>query len=77
MPLEPGDLVLLLTDGIPEARSADDTPLHIEQALAVVRAHRDRPAREILHALYQSVRAFCSPRLPHDDITAVVLKVGG
>jgi phosphoserine phosphatase len=73
--LAPGDLVLLLSDGILEARSPEGTPFGAARALDVVRATRGRPARAIVDALFQAVRGFAHPAAPTDDVTAVVLKV--
>jgi PAS domain S-box-containing protein len=74
--LEPGELVLLLTDGFLEACSPDGTAFGAERALGVLRANRHRSARDIVLALYQAVRAFSGNRPQLDDITAVVIKVG-
>ena len=75
--LQPGDLVLLLTDGIAEARSPEDTPFGIQRSLDLVRHCRDASAAEIVEQLYRAVRAF-SRNLPQfDDITATVIKVNG
>jgi serine phosphatase RsbU (regulator of sigma subunit) len=43
--------------------------------MEVLRENRRRPSREIVEALYQSVRQFSenSPQL--DDVTAIVMKV--
>src|SRR5207245_2929963 len=60
-PLEPGELVLLLTDGVVEAHGSDENLFGIERALRLVKAHRDRPAREVLNALFGAVRDFCGP----------------
>jgi serine phosphatase RsbU (regulator of sigma subunit) len=73
--LEPGETVLLLTDGISEACSADDVPFGTERALEVVRRHRERPAQEIAAALHRAVRDFCQDQTLIDDVTAIVLKV--
>jgi serine phosphatase RsbU (regulator of sigma subunit) len=43
--------------------------------LDVVRGCRDRPAREIVNTLFDSVRDFCGARAQFDDMTAVVVKV--
>jgi serine phosphatase RsbU (regulator of sigma subunit) len=75
--LEPGDLVLLLTDGIVEARSAADASFGLERALEVVRAHRMRPSQAIITELYRAVRDFCRDKTPIDDVTAIVIKVAG
>ncbi len=73
--LSAGDIVLLLTDGIEEAMSPDNTFFGVDQILEVVRAHSQRTAGEILEALYRAVRDF-SQGLPQlDDLTVVVVKV--
>ena len=74
--LDTGDIILLLTDGILEARSAEGTAFGTERVLAIVRAHRDRSAREIIAAIHRGVCDFCQPDRPADDITAIVVKVG-
>jgi len=73
--LSAGDIVLLLTDGIEEAMSPDDTFFGVNQILDVVRAHSERTAGEIVEALYRAVGEF-SHGLPQlDDVTVVVVKV--
>ncbi len=73
--LAPGELVLLLTDGIEEAMSPANEFFGIERTLAVVQAHRDRPAREIVEAIYCAVRDFSQGTPQQDDLTAIVIKV--
>ena len=73
--LQSGDIVLLLTDGIEEAMAADESFFGIERTLNVVRQNRDRPAREILDALYRAVRDFSQHAPQLDDVTAIVIKV--
>ncbi len=72
--LEPGDLVLLLTDGIFEAFAPGGPPFGMERTLRSVRAHRGAPSGEIVAALFDEVRAF-SRDLQSDDMTAVVIQV--
>jgi PAS domain S-box-containing protein len=74
--LATGDIVLMLTDGILEARSAEEAVFGPERALEIVAAHRRRPAREIIEAIHRGVCEFCRPNRPTDDITAIVVKVG-
>jgi len=73
--LEPGDLVVLLTDGIEEAMAPDDSVFSVERALEVVRANRHRAARDIVEAIYAAVRDFSQGAPQADDVTAVVVKV--
>ena len=74
--LEPGDVVLLLTDGLPEARSPEDSSFGIERAIDVIRNNRDRTAGEIVASVYRAWRRFSGREAPLDDITVVVCKVG-
>ena len=73
--LEPGQLLVLLTDGIAEAMAPDGSFFGTRRALAIVHAHRTKPAAEILDLLYREVQEFCRPYIHHDDVTAVLLKV--
>jgi PAS domain S-box-containing protein len=75
--LAPGDLLLLLTDGVLEARAADGEFFGLERTLQIVRANRDRPACEILDIVHQEVRRFSKNHKILDDVTAVVVKVQG
>jgi PAS domain S-box-containing protein len=73
--LEPGDLLLLITDGVLEARAADGAYFGEERTLETVRANRRRSASEILDTLYDNVCSFSENRKILDDVTAVVVKV--
>ncbi len=74
IPLAPGDLVLLLTDGILEARSAEGEEFGEERALALVRQQQAKPAGEIIQRLLDAAQQFGSPELVQDDMTVVVIK---
>jgi serine phosphatase RsbU (regulator of sigma subunit) len=72
--LEPGDLLLLLTDGVVEARAPDGTAFGLERAIDIVRVYRRDTAAQIVSNLYHAVRAFAHNQPQVDDITAVVIK---
>jgi phosphoserine phosphatase RsbU/P len=72
--LRPGEMALLLTDGIAEARGPGGAMFGTDRALRVVRANRHRPAGEALDALYAAVGDFCGQGPQLDDMTAVVIK---
>jgi phosphoserine phosphatase RsbU/P len=74
--LGPGDLVLLLTDGVAEARAPDGSAFGTERVLDLVRHCRAGSARQIVEELYLAVRAFSQGQPQFDDITATVIKVG-
>jgi serine phosphatase RsbU (regulator of sigma subunit) len=74
-PLEPGELLLLVTDGMVEAHGPDDDELFgMARVLEVVRAHQAATARTIVDTLYNAVRTFCGSQTQLDDMTAIVIK---
>jgi serine phosphatase RsbU (regulator of sigma subunit) len=74
--LEPGELVLLFTDGIVEAASPDGEQFGLERTLTIVRAHQQEAPDAILDALFDAVGDFSRHQL-RDDITAVIIKAVG
>jgi serine phosphatase RsbU (regulator of sigma subunit) len=72
--LADGETVLLLTDGIVEARAVDGEMFGIERVHHLMQTHHDCSAREALNALFAAVRGFCGPSAQPDDMTAVVIK---
>jgi sigma-B regulation protein RsbU (phosphoserine phosphatase) len=73
IPLNPGDLLLLATDGIWEAPSPDGDRFGTARVAQTVACYRHDSARELVNDLYHTVRAFSQNSPQHDDITAVVL----
>jgi serine phosphatase RsbU (regulator of sigma subunit) len=74
--LEPGELVLLLTDGIVEAASLSGELFGPERALKIVRRHQEQAPDEILKALFCVASDYCGKDL-RDDLTGVILKCEG
>jgi len=75
--LLPGDLLLLVTDGVVEAFSPEDVPFGIERVLNLVQAHRHEKPDEIVQSLFRAVSDFSGNQAQLDDFTAVVIKVEG
>ena len=75
VPLEPGEVVLLTTDGVAESKSPDGTLFGMQRAIDVVRIHQSSAAFEIVRNLFHAVRAFTHNSPQEDDITTVVVKV--
>jgi serine phosphatase RsbU (regulator of sigma subunit) len=73
--LDPGEGVLLLTDGIVEAHSPDEILFGVERALETVQSNWHRSGRQIIDHLYGAVRTFCGLTTQLDDMTAIVIKV--
>jgi PAS domain S-box-containing protein len=73
--LEPGDTILMLTDGILDARSPDDHSFGLDRTLDAVRANRLLPAAAIIEAIHAAVLEHCGNQQPADDLTSIVVKV--
>ena len=72
--LEPGDVLVIYSDGVSEAQSMSDDEFGPEGVVACVRALRAKPAAEIVRLLERSLFEFAAGRPFGDDRTAVILK---
>ena len=73
--LAPGDVFVFCTDGVFEANDALGREFGAERLLQVVTDTRQKPAREIVDAIFAAVQDFRGDTPPNDDMTAVALKV--
>jgi serine phosphatase RsbU (regulator of sigma subunit)/ligand-binding sensor protein len=73
--LESGDILLLYTDGLNEARNPDHGFFGLERTRRVILDNRERPAAEIVAMLRDEVRKFADSREQSDDLTLVLIKV--
>lgn len=73
--LHPGQLLVLLTDGITESAPSDGTEWGADGALNYLRAHLHHTANQLVEGLYQEARRFTGNELQKDDITSVIIKV--
>ncbi len=72
--LNPDDLLLIYTDGLPDALDAQDHEFGLERVQAILREHAARPAAAIVAALEAQHSAFAGEVAPFDDITLVLAK---
>ncbi len=72
--LNPGDVVVLYTDGIPEAFDINKAQYGLERLWQVVVENRQRSAQEIREAVINDVRQYIGTQKVFDDITLVVMK---
>lgn len=72
--LAPGDLLLMMTDGLFESRSAAGDMFGLDRAVELARSHRGQPAARIVAALDQAAADFRGGTPPKDDLTIVVVK---
>jgi PAS domain S-box-containing protein len=76
IPLEQGDTIVLVTDGVTEATRAEQDEFGAQRALEFLRSHLDEPAAQLVQGLYDAARAFSGDGHQEDDIASVVCKVG-
>ena len=72
--MQPGDILLLVSDGIYEYRSAHNEDFGQERVEAIIRDHHRKPAAELASVLLESVRRFAEGARQEDDMTVVLVK---
>ncbi len=75
--LQPGDAVVVFSDGVTEALDEAGAEFTDERLLAAVMAHRSQAPRAWLDALIAEVRVFCGGATSSDDLTMMVIRYDG
>ena len=74
--LEPGDLLLVFTDGVTEANDPAENEFGEERLLEVVRANADADVRRLTEKVFAAIAEFSlGLHNPHDDITLVTVRM--
>ncbi|MFM9960853.1 MAG: SpoIIE family protein phosphatase [Planctomycetaceae bacterium] len=73
--LEPGDVLLLLTDGFREAQNEAGDLFGESRVIETVAANSHASASEIFKALWRATRKFADGHHQQDDMTGIVVKV--
>lgn len=76
--LQPGDILVLFTDGISEAMDRDDEEWGEARMVAAAQQERSRGARTaegMLRALYRRADEYVSGAPQHDDMTMIVMRI--
>ena len=71
----PGDLLVLFTDGISERPNRADEQFGEARLIAVVEHARDSPAQAICDAIVAAVETFAGGRVSPDDQTLLVVRL--
>jgi sigma-B regulation protein RsbU (phosphoserine phosphatase) len=72
--LDPGDSLVLYSDGITEAQDRDGNLYEEERLIRCLRAHAERDAAGMADGILRDVAHFCSTHPPHDDLTLLILR---
>jgi serine phosphatase RsbU (regulator of sigma subunit) len=72
--LNPGDLLVLTTDGFFEWANAHEEQFGVDRMEDTIRASREKTPTEIISALYKAVIEFSGGTKQDDDLTALIIK---
>lgn len=72
--INPGDLLVMYTDGVTEVFDESDEQFGEERLLELVKQNRDLPARELQNKIRDEVIDFASDHHLFDDLTLVIVK---
>ncbi|MBB6429543.1 SpoIIE family protein phosphatase [Algisphaera agarilytica] len=71
---QPGDMLLLYTDGLPDAMNAQGERFGRQRTEELLLSVADKPANDALNDILWTVRQFTGPRRATDDTTLIVIK---
>jgi len=72
--MKPGDMIVLFTDGIVEATSADDAFYGEERFYKMIKNNKNLPAAKIIKKLMDDLKNFGQSSSQHDDMTILIIK---
>ena len=74
--LQPGDVLVMFSDGVSEALNAAGEEFGDPRILECVQRSGQGSPTEVLDCLVQTVKAFAAGTVQSDDLTAVVVRYG-
>lgn len=72
--MQPGDVVIIFSDGVTEAQNPDNAEFGEERLLEAVRRNRNGTAGELVQAVTGAVNEFAAGAPAADDLTLVVVR---
>jgi len=75
VPLEPGDLVVLFTDGISESMNSSNEEWGEERLIDLAKTCADLSALEAMNRIMAAAQTFATGAPQYDDMTVVILRV--
>ena len=73
--LEPGDILLLYTDGVTEAANHQGAPFSEDGLADIIRQNADSSAEQLIQKIMQALRVHTDGSPLADDVTIVICKV--
>lgn len=75
--LRPGDRIWCYSDGVPEAMSEPLEQFSEGRMLEAIEKRKDQSLGEAVEGLFESVRAWCLPKGPKDDVSILACEMRG
>lgn len=75
VPLYPGDVIVLFSDGLTEAGSIDEALFEKHSVCRAVRRSREKSSRSIVEAIFKDLKVFLKGIPLTDDCTVAVMKL--
>ena len=72
--LEPGDCLVLCSDGVPDAQNVSDDEFGESRLTAILQDSRDQSSAEIVSRVFDAIDQFAGAAPQFDDITLMVLR---
>lgn len=72
--IEPGDLVILYTDGVTDATNSGGELFGLDRLQSVVARYADASAEEVREKLRSAMAEFIGPAAPYDDVTFLIAR---
>ena len=72
--LQPGDILLIYSDGVPEAMNATKQQFGEERLRDLLLQSRDRPVGELIDTIIAAVKVHAGSYPQSDDITLIAVK---
>jgi serine phosphatase RsbU (regulator of sigma subunit) len=73
--VDPGDTILLMTDGLPELTNADGDPLGYPRVRSLFESLSAKPTAEVIAGLTAAAESWAAGLAPKDDMTLVVVRM--
>ncbi len=70
----PGDVIVLFTDGVTEAKNESGGMYEEERLINTVRSNSEKTAEGLVKAVLDSVNEFVGENTEHDDLTLIIIK---
>jgi len=75
VPIEPGDLVLLHTDGITEAANTNEALYGFNRLVELTKKHHNLSAYDIIHHIISDLNHFVGSKALYDDLALIAFKI--